>query len=83
MLCCCHNLIQSISFLVVGAQAYASALYGEGFGHILLDYVQCDGNEVALLDCTHTNHSQCDHSSDAGVNCSIGESALDLNKLRD
>ena len=59
--------------IVVGAQAYASGFYGEGFGPILLDYVQCGGNEAALLDCSHTNHSQCDHSFDAGVACYIGE----------
>ena len=61
---------------LVGAQAYASAFFGEGFGPILLDYVQCTGNEAALLDCTHTDHSQCDHSSDAGVDCSISGKAM-------
>ena len=55
--------------MVIDAQAFGSAYYGEGFGPILLDYVTCTGNEATLLDCPYTNHSQCDHSSDAGVDC--------------
>ena len=54
---------------VIDAQAYARAYYGEGFGPILLDYVTCTGTEATLLNCSHTKHSQCGHSSDAGVDC--------------
>ena len=70
-----------IQFLpVIDAQAFASAFYGEGFGPILLDYVACNGTEATLLDCSHTNHSQCDHSSDAGVDCAAtGECMIKMN----
>ena len=59
------------SCYIIDAQPFASAFYGEGFGPILLDYVACTGNEATLLDCSLTNHSQCDHSSDAGVDCAV------------
>ena len=71
-------LIQPLLWLNIVPQAYASAYYGEGFGPILLDYVNCTGTEATLLDCSHTNHSQCDHSSDAGVDC-IGELMIRIN----
>ena len=54
----------------VDAQAYLSAFFGEGYGPVLLDYVNCSGDEASLLNCTHANIThQCNHSSDAGVNC--------------
>ena len=65
-----NSILMLIQFLpVIDAQPFDSAFYGEGFGLILLDYVACNGTEATLLDCSHTNHSQCDHSSDAGVDC--------------
>ena len=67
-----HQLVIYYSRLIVDAQAFASAFYGEGFGPILLDHVTCTGTEATLRDCSHTNHSQCDHSSDAGVDCAAG-----------
>ena len=55
---------------LIGAQALHSAFFGEGYGPVLLDYVDCNGDEASLLNCTHANTTtQCDHSSDAGVNC--------------
>ena len=54
----------------VDAQAYLSAFFGEGYGPVLLDYVNCNGDEASLLNCDHKKATnQCDHSSDAGVNC--------------
>lgn len=36
---------------------------------ILLDDLQCNGNEVSLLDCIGNFTNDCDHSEDAGVRC--------------
>ena len=54
----------------VEAQAYTSAFFGEGYGPVLLDYVNCNGDETSLLNCEHEKPThQCNHSSDTGVNC--------------
>ena len=53
----------------VDAQGYHSAFFGEGYGPVLLGYVNCNGDEASLLDCEHVNTTLCNHSSDAGVNC--------------
>ena len=55
----------------VDAQAYTSAFFGEGNGPVLLDYVNCNGDEASLLNCELVNTilDPCDHSSDAGVDC--------------
>ena len=48
-----------------------SAYYGKGSGPILLDEVNCKGNESHLLDCVHRgmNRHDCSHEEDAGVDC--------------
>ena len=45
--------------------------FGRGFGYILLDEVQCRGNESKLSECSHAgiNNNNCDHSDDIGVIC--------------
>ena len=46
-----------------------------GTGFILLDNVQCTGNESSLSQCPHAgigNHN-CDHSEDAGMRCLSGK----------
>ena len=53
----------------VDAQAYTSAYFGEGYGPVMLDYVNCNGDEASLLNCEHFKTTECDHSSDAGVDC--------------
>ena len=53
----------------VVSQAYLSAFFGQGYGPVLLDYVNCNGDETSLLNCEHLNQTQCDHDSDAGVDC--------------
>ena len=44
--------------------------YGGGTGDILLDDVQCFGNELNILECPSIRVHNCDHFEDAGVTCS-------------
>ncbi|XP_038051560.1 adhesion G-protein coupled receptor G6-like isoform X2 [Patiria miniata] len=55
-------------------EAYAAphqAAFGRGTGDILLDNVECTGNEETVFDCTAIRGSghNCGHSKDAGVQC--------------
>ena len=48
--------------------------YGGGKGPIHLHTINCDGNEVNLLECEHTkteddSHPYCVHFDDLGVSC--------------
>jgi deleted-in-malignant-brain-tumors protein 1 len=51
------------------------SLYGGGSGPVLLDNIECTGNESYIRECSHLGwnvyHSWCDtHYYDAGVDCS-------------
>uniref|UniRef100_A0A4X2LK90 SRCR domain-containing protein n=1 Tax=Vombatus ursinus TaxID=29139 RepID=A0A4X2LK90_VOMUR len=52
--------------------APGEAHFGPGSGSILLDNIQCAGNENYLGQCAHSGWSQhnCGHNEDAGVICS-------------
>lgn len=52
-------------------KAWSWSHFGSGTGPILLDRVQCTGNELSLEECPHTPWGQhnCDHMEDAGVSC--------------
>ncbi|XP_053559567.1 neurotrypsin isoform X2 [Bombina bombina] len=53
------------------AKAWSQAHFGEGVGPILLDEVQCTGNELSIEECqrsTWGDHN-CGHKEDAGVSC--------------
>ncbi|XP_072174259.1 scavenger receptor cysteine-rich domain-containing protein DMBT1-like [Diadema setosum] len=53
-------------------RAVSRAYFGEGQGPIVLDDVQCLGNEQNLTECRHNGYGvhNCRHSEDAGVVCS-------------
>ena len=54
-----------------GAVAFSRAHFGEGVGPILLNEVDCFGNESSIIQCYWTAHNThtCFHSEDAGVRC--------------
>lgn len=53
------------------AKAWTWARFGQGSGPILLDGVQCTGNELSLEECPRNvwELNNCDHIEDAGVSC--------------
>ena len=63
--------------------AYRNAVHGRGTGPILLDDVDCLGDESSLLSCRHNgirNHN-CDHNKDASVRCENIEGENNLRKI--
>ena len=55
----------------IGVEAFQSAKFGPGSGLILLDDVNCIGNEGRLIDCRHRGIGthNCIHFEDAGARC--------------
>ncbi|XP_077207064.1 scavenger receptor cysteine-rich domain-containing protein DMBT1-like [Paroedura picta] len=47
--------------------------FGNGSGPIMLDQVQCEGNEPAIWNCSHSDWygSDCGHNEDISVICSV------------
>ena len=62
-------------YFTSGAIARSNAYFGQGSGSILLDDVQCIGNEVSIFSCSHKSigSHDCSHSEDAGVVCLEGD----------
>ena len=60
------------NFLSLGSMANNNAQFGQGTGQILLDNVECTGNESSLLACTYASVHNCIHAEDAGVRCGFG-----------
>lgn len=57
--------------VVVMMMVHREAYYGEGFGDIHLDDVECNGDEDMLIDCPSvTDVKVCDHSQDISIKCS-------------
>ena len=55
---------------------YGSSYFGQGSGGIFLQNLACSGDELMLINCSHSGigvHS-CSHSEDAGVVCLGGKS---------
>lgn len=54
-----------------GAIQKQRAPYGQGSGHIVLDYVNCRGPETSIASCEHYGYNKhgCSHSEDVGVVC--------------
>lgn len=53
------------------ARAWSQAYFGEGSGPVLLDEVQCTGNELSIEQCPKSSWREhnCGHKEDAGVSC--------------
>ena len=51
--------------------AIPNAFYGQGSGQIWLDDVNCIGNELSLVHCSHSGWGShnCSHGNDASVKC--------------
>lgn len=51
--------------------AKTNAFFGEGTGNIWLDSVECLGDEMSILSCSHNawGKHDCHHNEDAGVIC--------------
>ena len=56
-------------YINAGSTAHSFATFGQGTGAILLDDVNCNGNENNLTSCTYNANHNCAHSEDAGVTC--------------
>lgn len=71
---------RSLGYLRGALTARGEAYYGEGEGPILLDNVNCEGNETSIADCESNpiGENDCTHREDAGVECeeSIGPSTV-------
>ena len=56
---------------VTGVDLLSTSYFGSGSGPILFSYLNCDGTESRLSDCSTSNsyYFGASHSSDAGVRC--------------
>lgn len=83
---CSNRVYGSVCHLILffsgKPKAWVWAHYGQGNGAILLDEVECSGNESSLDFCQKNDwgHHNCDHIEDAGVSCNpfIGKSIFGL-----
>ena len=62
-------------YFTSGAIARGSAYFGQRSESILLDDVQCTGNEASIFSCSYNSigSHNCDHRKDAGVVCFEGD----------
>lgn len=62
----CYNALNYI-----GSLARSSSRYGWGSGIIHMDYVNCAGTEISIVNCTYSTNfgSNCNHNTLAGVIC--------------
>ena len=57
--------------MYTAVEAFDRARFGQGTGEILLDELNCMGEESRLIDCPANpiGVNNCGHSEDAGVRC--------------
>ena len=57
--------------MLIGATVQCCSRYGFGTGDIILDNLQCSGDEDSLFHCSHNglNIHNCIHFEDVGVTC--------------
>ena len=58
-------------FIFIGVEVFHGGYFGRGTGPILYAYLNCDGTETALADCTYSYYPYhyISHSTDVGVRC--------------
>ena len=63
----------TLLYRTAGAIPYSNSHFGYGTGPIILDSVNCVGNESRITQCTHlgvgVTTSNCYHYNDVGVEC--------------
>lgn len=61
----------SVPFSRTGAFQKHDVSYGQGSGNIVLDNVQCTGQETSIARCLHNEYMShnCVHDEDVGVVC--------------
>ena len=71
-----YNYVHVNSISTSGATATQFPHFGPGVGFIVLDNVNCNGNEANLSQCQHNGFKvhDCVPVEDAGVFCSAGKS---------
>ena len=75
----CHNNFDIVDANVICRQlgfngatsVQVNAYYGPGNGTILLDDINCKGNESSIASCGHRpwGKNNCEHDEDVGVSC--------------
>ena len=75
---CCGILVCILAYSGLlnntGAKALERGSFASGTGPIYLSNLNCDGNELSLLDCLRLNSQptglhNCEHSEDVSVQC--------------
>ncbi|XP_011677589.2 sushi, von Willebrand factor type A, EGF and pentraxin domain-containing protein 1 [Strongylocentrotus purpuratus] len=56
--------------------------FGQGSGSIMMDNVECHGDETSLLACPYQSIHNCGHAEDAGVVCAISNSTKVQSTIR-
>ena len=65
-----------MNWLLLGAQAFSRAYFGQGTGPIHFSYVGCQGDEKSIFNCTYSTNFDCGHYEDSGVLCQGSVSGL-------
>ena len=65
----------SLILFFLGAVHFEGAVFGQGAGAVVLDFVHCQGTEPRLTSCSSSipSHVSISANVDAGVRCQPGE----------